>query len=79
MTTIHIILAYLGPDQVLPLTTVVASAVGVVLMFWNTVVRIVRWPFQRSQNNPSPEQTQDQVDGNSTPNAIACDNPKRAA
>jgi hypothetical protein len=33
---------YIGPDQVLPLTSFVGAAIGVVLMFWNRVVGVFR-------------------------------------
>ena len=33
---------YIGPDQVLPLTSFIGAAVGVVLMFWNRVVGVFR-------------------------------------
>ena len=33
---------YIGPDQVLPLTSFIGAAVGVLLMFWNRVVGVFR-------------------------------------
>jgi hypothetical protein len=33
---------YIGPDQVLPLTSFVGAAIGVLLMFWNRVVGVFR-------------------------------------
>ena len=35
-------LLYVGPDQILPLTSVLAGVVGVLLMFWNRVVGVFR-------------------------------------
>jgi hypothetical protein len=35
-------LLYIGPDQVLPLTSFVGAAIGVLLMFWNRVVGVFR-------------------------------------
>ena len=35
-------LLYLGPDQILPLTSFLGAMVGVLLMFWNRVVDTVR-------------------------------------
>lgn len=35
-------LLYIGPDQVLPLTSFIGAAVGVILMFWNRVVGAFR-------------------------------------
>lgn len=38
---------YIGPDQVLPLTSFVGAAIGVLLMFWSRVVGVFRrvWKF----------------------------------
>ena len=33
---------YIGPDQVLPFTSFVGAAIGVVLMFWNRLVGVFR-------------------------------------
>lgn len=33
---------YLGPETVLPLASVLAAAIGVILMFWRTVIGFVR-------------------------------------
>jgi hypothetical protein len=33
-------LLYVGPDQILPLTSVLGAIVGVLLMFWNRVVGV---------------------------------------
>jgi hypothetical protein len=33
-----VVLAYVGPDQILPLTSFFGAVVGVLLMFWNRVV-----------------------------------------
>ena len=32
---------YIGPDQIMPLTSVLGAIVGVLLMFWNRVVGVV--------------------------------------
>ena len=32
------ILLYIGPDQIMPLTSVLGAIVGVALMFWNRIV-----------------------------------------
>lgn len=41
-----IVLAYIGPETIVPLTSVLAGAAGVLMMFWNTVrsgaVRVVQ-------------------------------------
>jgi hypothetical protein len=33
-----VVLAYIGPDQIMPLTSVLGAIVGVALMFWNRLV-----------------------------------------
>ena len=35
-------LLYVGPDQIMPLTSLLTGAVGVLLMFWNRVVGLFR-------------------------------------
>ena len=35
-------LLYVGPDQILPLTSLLTGVVGVLLMFWNRVVGVFR-------------------------------------
>lgn len=35
-------LAYVGPDQILPLTSVLGAIVGVLLIFWRYVVALFR-------------------------------------
>jgi undecaprenyl pyrophosphate phosphatase UppP len=39
--------AYIGPDQMLPLTSALGAIVGVLLMFWHRVVAWMRkgWQF----------------------------------
>ena len=40
--TMGVPVLYIGPDQVLPLTSFVGAAIGVVLMFWNRLVGVFR-------------------------------------
>jgi hypothetical protein len=35
VTRSPVILAYVGPDQIMPITSVLSALVGVALMFWN--------------------------------------------
>jgi hypothetical protein len=35
------VVLYIGPDQIMPLTSVLSAIVGVVLMFWNRIVALV--------------------------------------
>lgn len=39
LTMIHLLLAYVGPETMLPLTSVVAGAVGMAMMFGRNVLR----------------------------------------
>lgn len=54
-------LAYLGPDTMLPLTSVIAGAVGVVLMFGRQIVvrlkDLARWVQQRLRGKPGSVQS----------------------
>lgn len=40
------LLAYLGPETIMPLTSGIAAILGVMLMFWGYLVRIIKKPFQ---------------------------------
>ena len=44
------LLAYLGPDTMLPMTSVLAAAAGFVMMFGRKMVDIVMIPFRRKAN-----------------------------
>ncbi len=47
---------YGGPDQVMTVTSGIASVIGVLLIFWNKVVGAVMKLFRRlSANPPSPQ------------------------
>jgi hypothetical protein len=37
------LLLYIGPETILPLTSALAAVIGVLLMFWQRFVGIVRW------------------------------------
>jgi hypothetical protein len=39
-------LAYIGPDQMLPVASAFAAAIGVVLMFWRFFLNMVTKPFR---------------------------------
>jgi hypothetical protein len=36
------VLLYIGPDQILPLTSVLGAITGLLLMFWNRVMGLLR-------------------------------------
>lgn len=42
-----LLLLYVGPDQILPLTSALAAALGVLLMFWQRAVALVRGLWER--------------------------------
>lgn len=42
MSRTTLLLLYVGPDQLLPLTSVLGAIAGVLLMFWNRVLGLVR-------------------------------------
>jgi hypothetical protein len=48
-----LILAYIGPETILPIASALASVVGAVLMFgrrlWRFLGRMVRYPFRRRE------------------------------
>lgn len=52
---ITLLVAYIGPETMLPLTSVVAGAVGVAMMFGRNVIRgigrICRRPFESNDSN----------------------------
>jgi len=37
-----VVVLYIGPDQIMPLTSFLGAALGVALMFWNRLVQAVR-------------------------------------
>lgn len=40
--TLPVVVAYIGPDLLMPLTSALAAIAGVLLIFWNRVVGFVR-------------------------------------
>jgi len=46
-----VVLLYVGPDQMLPLTSALGAIVGVLLMFWQRFVALARraWRFTMSK------------------------------
>jgi hypothetical protein len=49
---------YAGPDQVMTVTSGIASVIGILLVFWNKVVAAFFKIFRRSSphTNPGPQQ-----------------------
>ncbi len=55
-----IVSGYLGPDSMMPLASILAAAVGVILLFWNRGAGLVRKLFGRGSreepaDSPGPE------------------------
>lgn len=49
------VILYVGPDQIMPLTSVLGALAGIALMFWNRLVGLfvkVRAMFSRSVETP---------------------------
>jgi hypothetical protein len=55
---LELLALYAGPDQVMTVTSGIASVIGVLLVFWNKVVAAFFKIFRRSSPpaNPSPQQ-----------------------
>jgi hypothetical protein len=47
-----LILAYIGPDQFLPLTSILGAIAGLLLMFWNRVVGFAGRVFRGREQSP---------------------------
>jgi len=55
VTVAELLWAYIGPDVILPFTSVIAGIVGVVLIFWRFIVNMVKKVFGAIfQGNASP-------------------------
>lgn len=44
------LLLYVGPDQMMPVASVLASILGVIMIFWNKVIGLVRRIFGGSKS-----------------------------
>lgn len=55
---LQLIGAYVGPDQVMPLASILATVLGFLLIFWTKVLTLLRKIaalFKRSGAQPSPQ------------------------
>ena len=50
---------YAGPDQVMTVTSGIASVIGVLLVFWNKLVAVFFKIFRRSSPSSNPGQQRD--------------------
>jgi len=53
-----LVFLYLGPETVLPLASIVATIIGVVLMFWRSLFKLIRKPFKRLSRKQEPQDSQ---------------------
>ena len=49
------IFLYLGPETILPVASILASIIGVILMFWRLILGSIRRVFRRSSPVEQPE------------------------
>jgi hypothetical protein len=54
ITTSPTVMLYVGPDQLMPLASVLSAIVGVALMFWHRLVSIARkgWAIVSRRGRP---------------------------
>ncbi len=43
----NLVLGYMGPDTIMPLGSAIAAGIGIILMFWNRFVRLIRKASRR--------------------------------
>ena len=53
---IPVVILYVGPEQIMPLTSLLGAAIGIVLMFWNRVVGLTRraWTYLAGKTSSHP-------------------------
>ena len=61
-----IVLLYVGPDQVLPLLSILASIVGVLLIWWRRLVGFVRSTWRSLSRRPRPARVESPAKLNAT-------------
>ena len=49
------VVLYVGPDQIMPLTSILGALVGVALMFWNRLVGLFHKLFARRVEDPNKQ------------------------
>lgn len=50
------VMLYVGPDQIMPITSVLSALVGVGLMFWNRIVLFVSRTWKALRRRPQAPQ-----------------------
>jgi hypothetical protein len=56
LTVETLILAYFGPDTMMPLASGLAAGIGIFLMFWQRAVRFVKSTIQRFSGDRAEQQ-----------------------
>jgi hypothetical protein len=70
LTSSPTVLLYVGPDQIMPLTSVLGAIVGVVLMFWNRLVALFgrgSAKLTRRESSPAAPQSTETPSGEPQP------------
>ncbi len=49
-----IVIGYLGPNQLLPLASIIAALVGVVMMFWGLITKTIRRTVRKITRRGEP-------------------------
>lgn len=47
------LLAYIGPETIVPLTSALAAIAGAVMMCWSSVRRAMQWCFEKLKGEKS--------------------------
>lgn len=55
------VVLYIGPDQILPVTSFIGGVIGVLLMFWHKLVDVTRRVRARVTRDASSERTESRV------------------
>lgn len=58
MITTPTLLAYIGPETILPIGSALAAIAGVAMMFWNSIRRATRWCVRRCMRDRARQRTE---------------------
>lgn len=48
-------LLYLGPESIMPLASIIAAIIGVILIFWRYIISIIKKAYHKVLRKPLPE------------------------